>query len=180
MNAPLEIGPRSKVGEVLDAYPQLEETLIGLAPAFAKLRHPILRRTVARVATLESAARVGGLDPGALVAALRRAAGLDESETESESAFAETALADDEAPWLLDAKVAMTIDADAELDEGRHPAGRVEAAWRGLGAGSAIEIVASFRPEPLIDRLRGRGAAIHVATDLATGRTRVLVGHPRP
>lgn len=175
MNARLEIGPRSKVGEVLDAYPQLEETLIGLAPAFEKLRNPILRRTVARVATLESAARVGGVDPGALVAALRRAAGL----AESESPMAATALADDEAPWLLDAQVALSIDADAELDEGRHPAGRVEAAWRGLGAGSAIEIVASFRPEPLIERLRGRGAAIHVATDLATGRTRVLVGHPR-
>lgn len=175
MNARLEIGPRSKVGEVLDAYPQLEETLIGLAPAFEKLRNPILRRTVARVATLESAARVGGVDPGALVAALRRAAGL----AESESPMAATALADDEAPWLLDARVALSIDADAELDEGRHPAGRVEAAWRGLGAGSAIEIVASFRPEPLIERLRGRGAAIHVATDLATGRTRVLVGHPR-
>lgn len=175
MNARLEIGPRSKVGEVLDAYPQLEETLIGLAPAFEKLRNPILRRTVARVATLESAARVGGVDPGALVAALRRAAGL----AESESPMAATALADDEAPWLLDAQVALSIDADAELDEGRHPAGRVEAAWRGLGAGSAIEIVASFRPEPLIERLRGRGAAIHVATDLATGSTRVLVGHPR-
>ncbi len=175
MNPPLEIGPRSKVGEVLDAYPQLEETLIGLAPAFEKLRNPILRRTVARFATLESAARVGGVDPGALVAALRRAAGL----AESDSSMAATALADDEAPWLLDAQVALSIDADAELDEGRHPAGRVEAAWRGLGAGSAIEIVASFRPEPLIERLRGRGAAIHVATDRANGRTRVLVGHPR-
>jgi hypothetical protein len=64
-----------KVGELLEAYPDLEATLIGLAPEFAKLRNPILRRTVAKVATLHQAARIGGLDVRELVRTLRAAAG---------------------------------------------------------------------------------------------------------
>lgn len=42
------ITPETRVGELLDAYPQLEEALIRMAPAFAKPKNPLLRRTVAR------------------------------------------------------------------------------------------------------------------------------------
>ena len=57
----LIISPKTKVGELLDAYPQLESVLFDLSPAFAKLKNPILRKTVARIATLQQAAAVGGL-----------------------------------------------------------------------------------------------------------------------
>ena len=57
----LIISPKTKVGELLDAYPQMEGVLLDLSPAFAKLKNPILRKTVARIATLQRAAVVGGL-----------------------------------------------------------------------------------------------------------------------
>jgi len=44
----LNINPRTKVGELLDACPRLEEVLIAQAPVFEKLRNPVLRRTAAR------------------------------------------------------------------------------------------------------------------------------------
>ena len=44
------ISPKTKVGELLDAYPELESVLMEMSPAFEKLKNPILRRTVARVA----------------------------------------------------------------------------------------------------------------------------------
>jgi hypothetical protein len=47
----LIITPQTKVGELLDAYPELESILFELSPAFAKLKNPILRKTVARIAT---------------------------------------------------------------------------------------------------------------------------------
>jgi len=53
--------PNTKVGELLDTYPQLEAFLLSLSPAFAKLRKPILRKTVARVASLQQTAIVGAL-----------------------------------------------------------------------------------------------------------------------
>ena len=55
----IDITPQTKVGELLTAYPELEDLLIEIAPAFKKLRKPVLRRTVAKVTSLAQAARVG-------------------------------------------------------------------------------------------------------------------------
>ena len=45
----IEITPSTKVNELLYAFPKLEETLIGIALPFKKLRNPFLRRSVAKV-----------------------------------------------------------------------------------------------------------------------------------
>jgi hypothetical protein len=45
-----QIGPETTVGALLEAYPELERVLMEMAPAFAKLRNPVVRRTVAKVA----------------------------------------------------------------------------------------------------------------------------------
>ena len=49
----ITISPKTKVGELLDAYPELEPVLMAMSPAFEKLKNPVLRKTVARVATLQ-------------------------------------------------------------------------------------------------------------------------------
>ena len=71
----LPIGPETTVGAMLDAYPELESVLVEMAPAFAKLRNPAVRRTVAKVATLEQAARIGGISLPALILRLRNVTG---------------------------------------------------------------------------------------------------------
>jgi hypothetical protein len=50
----LEITPSTRFAEMLDNYPELEDTLIGIAPSFKKLKNPFLRKSVAKVATLKS------------------------------------------------------------------------------------------------------------------------------
>ncbi len=87
----MEIDLSTKVGELLDAYPKLEEELIRINPKFKKLKNPILRRTVAKIATLAQAAKVGGMDPVELVNLLRKAVGqpplqgVEYTEEESEA-----------------------------------------------------------------------------------------------
>ena len=63
----LEILPSTKVSQLLDAYPELEDVLVAMAPPFKKLKNPILRQSVARIASLKQAAVVGGLDTRAMV-----------------------------------------------------------------------------------------------------------------
>ena len=58
MNAAAPITPETKVAQLLEDHPALEEVLVSLAPAFSKLRNPVLRRTIARVTTLKRAAEV--------------------------------------------------------------------------------------------------------------------------
>ncbi|HPA51566.1 MAG TPA: DUF1858 domain-containing protein, partial [Thermoanaerobaculia bacterium] len=104
----LPITPETKVGELLEAYPELEETLVAIAPAFSKLKNPVLRRTVARVATLAQAARVGGVEVRTLVGTLRQAAGLAGEPTAAEAAAAGEILAAPPA-WHDEARVVARI-----------------------------------------------------------------------
>lgn len=150
------IHPETKVGVLLEAYPELEEVLIGLAPAFSKLRNPVLRKTVAKVATLEQAARIGGINVRDLVCRLREAVG----QRGPDLGEAEPPAAEETPAWASEASVRFRLDADELLARGEHPLGRVREAVERLPAGEAVELRSSFRPEPLIDAMRRAGLQV--------------------
>ncbi|MGN6758536.1 MAG: DUF1858 domain-containing protein, partial [Thermomicrobiales bacterium] len=70
------IQPTWKIRQVLDRYPALLATLLDISPRFAPLRRPLTRKVQSRLVTVEQAARIAGLEPATLVAALNHAAGL--------------------------------------------------------------------------------------------------------
>jgi hypothetical protein len=153
----LAINPSTKVGDLLDAYPGMEEVLIGIAPAFSKLRNPILRKTVAKLATLEQAAKIGGVTVREIVAKLREAAGQGGDE------IAETpapACAEPPPCWFSESRVGMRVDADAMLEQGVHPLGLVMQSASKLERGAIIRIESGFRPEPLIEKMQAQGLAV--------------------
>src|SRR5262245_60025801 len=63
--------PDTKVADLLDRYPELEDVLISLASPFKKLKNPVLRKGVARVASLTHVAAVAGMQVNDLVNKLR-------------------------------------------------------------------------------------------------------------
>jgi len=162
----LPIDPETKVGALLEAYPELEQTLVECAPAFAKLKNPILRRTVARVATLEQAARIGGVSVRELVRRLRQAAGQSGPETGSREETPPEAAAPD---WLRRERIRSRFDADAMLAAGEHPIGRIRRSVSSLEPGEIVELASSFRPEPLIESFRRAGCLVH-SEEVAPGR----------
>jgi len=150
------ITPATKVAELLDSWPELEDVLIAHAPAFRRLRNPVLRRTVARVATLEQAAGVGGVAVRDLVATLRRAAGLDDA-SPGGPGLVEGGAASAPPGWLSSGRVVETIDAEALLDAGETPLPAVNEKARGLGPGELLRIDSGFRPSPLVESLSKQG-----------------------
>jgi hypothetical protein len=177
-DTPLPITPETRVGELLGAYPALEEVLVGIAPAFARLRNPILRRTVAKVATLDQAARIGGIETRELVRRLRQAAGLDvEDASPATPVPAVTAPAAGLAGAASPADrpgepaIAAVIDADALLNRGEHPLGAVRRALASLGPAEAVCIDSSFVPAPLLDALRAEGYDVSTAPRAGRHRT---------
>ena len=71
------IEPSTKVAALLDRFPELEDVLIEMAPPFKKLRNPILRRSVAKIASLRHAAAAGRLPVDELVNRLRAQVGQE-------------------------------------------------------------------------------------------------------
>lgn len=168
------INPGMKVAELLDHWPELQEVLVAQAPAFQKLRNPILRRTVARVATLEQAAGIAGIGARDLVMTLRQAIGQptepgatgDAQDSSGGRLQAEdsgggrlqAALAEGPPPaWFDPARIVNTIDADALLAAGQVPLNAAFAAVRVLKPGDILEISATFRPVPLVENFLKQG-----------------------
>jgi hypothetical protein len=160
----IPITPATKIAELLDAYPQLEDVLIQQSPHFKALKNPILRKTVAKVATLEKASQMSGIPVRRLVAALREAAGLPgEPLTADLGLDLEPAAVDAVAPdWFDEAKVALRIDADDLLAKGEVPLPRVHQAVQEIPAGTLLCVKSAFRPAPLLEALHKAGHRTYV------------------
>ncbi|MDP3432644.1 MAG: DUF1858 domain-containing protein [Bacteroidota bacterium] len=150
----LIISPKTKVGELLDAFPQLEDILIKLSPSFAKLKNPILRKTVARVASLQQAAIVGGLKVDEMVNRLRKEVGQDMLGDESEDA---QYLVTSPPYWFNQAQVKTQFDASPIINSGGSPMAEILALAKELQQGEILEIKTPFVPAPIIDMLKDKG-----------------------
>jgi hypothetical protein len=160
----VSITPETKIAELLDAYPQLEDVLIQQSSHFKALKNPILRKTVAKVATLQKASQMSGIPVRRLVATLREAVGLP-GEPGATDLGPETdpAPVDAVAPaWFDAAKVHATLDADELLAKGEVPLPRVHQAVQALPPGALLCVKSAFRPAPLLEALHKAGHQTHV------------------
>jgi len=66
----VEINAKTKIDDLLKQYPFLEDFLITLSPKFKGLKNPIMRKTMGKVATLEMATSISGLDLDMLISSL--------------------------------------------------------------------------------------------------------------
>ncbi len=147
------ITPETRVGDLLSAYPQLEDVLISLSPTYKALKNPVLRRTVAKVATLRQVAKVGDLPIGTLISRLRCAAGQEEAAIAEEDAPAAAPRPD----WLRGDAVTRSFDAREAIESGGHPMERVMSDLAALEAHAIYELVTPFVPAPLVDLARAKG-----------------------
>jgi uncharacterized protein len=66
----MELNAKTKIDDLLKQFPFLEDFLITLSPKFKGLKNPIMRKTMGKVASLEMAASVGGLNIDRLLSSL--------------------------------------------------------------------------------------------------------------
>jgi hypothetical protein len=148
------ITPDTKVDRLLKDYPHLEPVLIKLSPAFAKLRNPILRKTVAKIANLRQAAQIGHISVGKLINTLRREAGLEViASTETESPENDT----EEPAWVKERTIRESFDAREMIEAGGHPLNKVLEDVEKLGDEEIYELITPFLPAPLIELAQNRG-----------------------
>ena len=157
----MEITSQSKLLDVLEAHPQLEEQIIHIAPPFRNLKNPVLRRTVGKLATLEQVARIGGMDAGKLVNTLRRAVGQDElgDETTTPLVVEVPAAADD--PDWMGSNPQFTLDGAALLKHGEVPLGKVNELLGQLNPGGFILLVTDFEPSPILEAMQKQNRRVH-------------------
>jgi hypothetical protein len=153
MDKNIIITPKTKIGEMLNAYPQLENVLIELAPAFKKLKNPVLRKTVAKVANLQQAASIGNINVSELVNRLREAIGQKIfSDNSQDTDYGKEAPA-----WFDEKKIINKLDARPIINSGGHPMKDVFDEAEKIKTGEIFLFITPFIPAPLIDKLKERG-----------------------
>lgn len=151
-----DITPETKIGRMLRHYPELVEKLISLSPTYAKLRSPLLRRTIGRVATIRQVAKAGGVNLAVLINELRKTAGLSQTDN-YENNSSDSSGSDKPPDWVIEEKVAKTVDARQKINSGQHPMAEVLEGLEQLRPGQLYKLVTPFIPAPLIDMAIQRG-----------------------
>lgn len=151
----MDINLHIKVSDLLDTYPHLESTLLELSPAFSKLRNPILRRTVAKVTTLQQAAKVAGVSPILLLETLRQAAGLP-IDNSNESIDIENEQKD-KPEWFGEMNITIRFDARPIIESGENPMQEIIGLSKELQNNQIMELTAPFKPVPIMDLLKSKG-----------------------
>lgn len=147
------ITPKSKIFDILEAYPELEEVLINYVPEFEKIKNPVLRRTVGKVASLQQAASIGGVHVAELVNLLRNAVGQNSGDLELE----DKAYQYDSPIWFNADRIKVRLDARPMLAQGEHPVGQVLEDLKKLKEGDIYVLTVPFLPAPLIDKATSLG-----------------------
>lgn len=143
----LIISPKTKVLQLLEAYPALEDVLIAYVPAFKKLKNPVLRNTVAKIATLQQAAAIGQVKVEELINLFRKEVGQDAIAVTDEVKLNST-----KPDWYNVERIVHSLDIRALLNAGEHPVNQVIADLHKLKTDDIYELIAPFIPAPLIDK----------------------------
>ena len=150
----MQIDEKSNINMLLKEYPQLEDFLITLNPKYKKLKNPILRKTVGKVATLTQVAIIGGYKPIELVNMLRDKVGQEKIDTILEEEKKSRK------PEWADENAVASIDANELLDRDKNPMAESTRILKKLNRGELLEIRSDFIPEPLIEHFENQGKEV--------------------
>ena len=152
------ICPETKLGSLLDKYPQLEDELIAISPSYSKLKNPVLRKTVGKVASLRQVAEVGNISVGELINRLRKKVGIDEEffgESEKDPKSLKPG-------WFKMEEITKTLDARPIIQSSGHPLEQVMKELTEMAKGEIYELTTPFYPAPLIDVIKSKGYHVWV------------------
>jgi len=152
------IGPRDKVSDVLARDESLIEIFVRAAPHFGKLRNRAMRRVMARLVTVEQAARTASIPTERLVRDLNAALGLTEDRPSAE-APASGADAEPVGERHPEGAPVVELDVRDDLRRGREPFSRIMSAVAALRDDEVLHLRAIFEPAPLFTVLGKRGFA---------------------
>jgi hypothetical protein len=143
----LVITPKTKILQLLEAYPHLEDLLIGYVPAFKKLKNPVLRKTVGKITTLQQVASIGNVKVGDLINFLRAEVGQDLLTDSVDTVYNQI-----QPDWFSEGLINQEFDVREMLKNGEQPVNQVIVDLNKMSGGTIYKLIVPFLPAPLIDK----------------------------
>lgn len=166
-----------RISTVLARDERMLDVLITAAPALGKLKNPLLRKTMSRLATVEQAARVAGLDANDLLARLNSVLTGEPPPLSAPPTVTPPTPRSEHAILPSDvlctpAERIIDVDVREELRAGREPFRLIMSAAGRVGEGEVLRLRAIFEPAPLYAVL-GRQGFSHFTEELGADDWRV-------
>lgn len=152
------VAPTDRVSDVLERDEALVDVFVRRSSHFARLKNRAMRRVMARLVTVEQAARIAGIPSDALVRELNDALGIESvggTPHESPASASHTSRSEARPAGVPE----VELDVRADLRNGREPFSRIMQAVAELEPGSVLRLRAIFEPAPLYAVLAKRGFA---------------------
>jgi hypothetical protein len=173
-----------RVSDVIARDEALVDVFVRAAPHFSKLRNRAMRRVMARLITVEQAARTAGIPPEKLVRELNSALGLGDPPGGAPASGSEIAgsatgkatggatpepggrtppgsgvrdVAGADSPARPAGAPVREVDVREDLRSGNEPFSKIMAAVAALGDGEILRLRTTFEPVPLFTVLGKRG-----------------------
>ncbi len=153
----MNIEAKTKLFDVLDEYPDLEDKIMTIAPPFKNLKNPLLRKTVGKLTTIEKIAGIGNLEVTDLVNQLRREAGQPELTGEIET---DLQWQEGEPLWIK-GEAKQIIDGTEMLSRGEHPLQMMNKLMTELEPNQFLLLKTNFKPIPLIDEMQKQNYTVY-------------------
>lgn len=153
-----------RVSSIIGRDETLIDVFVAVSPAFERLRNPLMRRVMAKLVTVEQAARMGGVDADELVERLNDHAGhiVARGNEEKVTKQAESTPHAGTRPPALRAvpdEAVVMLDVRDELRAGREPFSIIMSGLREVRDGGALCVRAIFEPVPLYTVMKRQGLA---------------------
>ena len=151
------------IARALAADPDLVDRLIAFNPVFRKLKNPILRRTMARLASFADAARVAGVPLQTLLDVANGARIATPPCVAPQNAEAQAAANAAAPDWVatFDRAAAASLDVRPLLSSGGDPFAKIMGVVAKLAPCAVLVLEAPFDPAPLRRVLAGKGFSEH-------------------
>ncbi len=153
------ISPDTKIAALLKAEPRALDAIVSLAPAFEKLRNPVLRKVMASVTTIAMAAKIGGCEVADFYRVLQPLGFTPEDDKPQESK--PTEVPDNFSPANLRSDEIKILDVRPVIASGEDPLQLILSHTQKLPVGHALRVINSFEPIPLLKLLQKKGFETH-------------------
>lgn len=148
------INANTKIAKILKQNPEALEAIISINPKFEKLRNPLLRKLMAARTSIGMASKIGGFSVEKFFEKLQPLGFEPDRNTLEESKEKPKLPA-----FFNSLKPEQIIDLDVRpiIDAGEDPLSLIVGKVKSIPKGSALKIINSFEPTPLISLLKKQG-----------------------
>ncbi|PHQ55774.1 MAG: hypothetical protein COC16_04560 [Lutibacter sp.] len=156
------VNRNTRISKLIDENSDVIDAIVSINKHFKKLKNPVLRRVLAPRVTVADAAKIGGVSINTFLKKVAEV-GFEIELTEEEITSDESK--NNKSKTLMNNENIVHLDVRSIIEGGSDPFNKIMAIEKELKDEQTLEIINSFEPIPLINKLKRKGYATWIERD---------------